>query len=342
MDKIKLDKSPGAKPAYQQIIASIEQQIQSGRLKPRDKIPAERDLAEELRTARGTVKRAYDELARRRLIEAAPGRGSFVAPERPAAAAAAAAAPGESRKDKALRLIDGLIDELARLKFSAGDIRIFFDLRLLGREDDLQSLNVVAVDCNPEALGIFERQFQIIPRVNLSRILVDELFEDPGGAERLRSFDLVLTTTTHHREVLERFPDLKPKVLQVAVSPTRDSIISLARLTPSQKIGVACESRKFLDIVLDHLKAFDISASSVAPLFWSELDRLDEFLAGLDAVIIPAGYSLQRGREHLAAIQAFTGRGGVIVPFDYQIERGSLLAVEERLRTLLEDEARGL
>ena len=31
-------------------------------------------------------------------------------------------------------------------------------------------------------------------------------------------------------------------------------------------------------IVLDHLKAFDIPASSVAPLFWSELDRLDEFL----------------------------------------------------------------
>ena len=336
MDKIKLEKNTGAKPAYQQIISSIERQIQSGRLKPGVKIPAERDLAEELKTARGTVKKAYDELARRRLIEAAPGRGSFVAPER------SAAASGESRKDKALRLIDELIDELARLKFSAHDIRIFFDLRLLGREDDLQNVNVVAVDCNPEALGIFERQFQIIPRVNLAKILVDELFEDPAGAERLRSFDLVLTTTTHYQEVLEHYPDLKPKILQVAVAPTRGSIVSLARLTPSQKIGIACESQKFLAIVLDHLKAFDIPASSVAPLFWSELDRLDEFLAGLDAVIIPAGYSLQRGREHLAAIQEFTERGGVIIPFDYQIERGSLLTVEERLRTLLEDETRGL
>jgi len=335
MDKIKLEKSSGAKPAYQQIISSIERQIQSGRLKPGEKLPAERDLAEELKTARGTVKKAYDELARRRLIEAAPGRGSFVAPERPVAT-------GESRKDKALRLIDELIDELSRLKFSAHDIRIFFDLRLLGREDDLQNVNVVAVDCNPEALGIFERQFQIIPRVNLAKILVDDLFDDPAGADRLRSFDLVLTTTTHYQEVLEHYPDLKPKILQVAVAPTRGSIISLARLTPSQKIGIACESQKFLGIVLDHLKAFDIPASSVAPLFWSELDRLDEFLAGLDAVIIPAGYSLQRGREHLAAIQAFTERGGAIVAFDYQIERGSLLSVEERLRTLLEDETRGL
>jgi DNA-binding transcriptional regulator YhcF (GntR family) len=334
MDSIKLEKYPGSKPAYQQILSFFEKQIQSGRMKPGEKLPAERDLAEELHTARGTVKKAYEELVRRHLIEAAPGRGSFVAPERPVLA--------EGRKDKALRLIDELIDELARLKFSAHDIRIFFDLRLLGREDDLQNLNVAAVDCNPEALAIIERQFQIIPRVNMAKILIDEVFKDPAGTERLQTFDLVLTTTTHYQEVLERFPELKPKLVQVAMAPTRNSIIALARLTPSQKIGIICESRRFLEITLDHLKAFDIPASAVAPLFWSELDRLDEFIAGLDAIIIPAGYSLQRNREHLAAIQEFTERAGVIISFDYQIERGSLLNVEERLRTLLDEGPRGL
>lgn len=336
MDKIKLDKNPGAKPTYQQIISFFEKEIQSGRLMPGQKLPAERELAEELGAARGTVKKAYEDLVRRRLIEAASGRGSFVAPERRPAAAA------ESRKDKALRLIDGLIDELTRLKFSANDIRIFFDLRLLGREDELQNLNVAALDCNPEALGIFERQFQIIPRVDLAKIQVDELFEDPAGADRLRSFDLVLTTTTHHQEVLEHYPDLKAGILQVAVAPTRGSIVSLARLAPSQRIGIVCESVRFRDIILDHLKAFDVPLAAVATLFWSDLDRLDEFLAGRDAVIIPAGYSLQRGREHLAALQEFTGRGGAVISFDYQIERGSLLAVEERLRTLLEETSRGL
>jgi DNA-binding transcriptional regulator YhcF (GntR family) len=334
MDDLKLEKFPGAKPAYQQITAFYERQIHSGRLKPGQKLPAERDLAETLHTARGTVKKAYEELVRRRLIEAAPGRGSFVAPER--------SSPAESRKDKALRLIDELIDELVRLKFSAHDIRIFFDLRLLGREDELQNLNVAAVDCNPETLSIIERQFQIIPRVNMAKFLVDDLLEDATGAGRLQSFDLILTTTTHFGEVLERFPELKTKLVQVAMAPTRNSIIALARLTPSQKIGVVCESRRFLEIVLDHLKAFDIPGSAVAPLFWSELDRLDTFISGLDAVIVPAGYSLQRNREHLAALQEFTGRGGVIIPFDYQIERGSLLNVEERLRTLLDEGPRGL
>jgi DNA-binding transcriptional regulator YhcF (GntR family) len=334
MDKMRLEKFPGAKPAYQQIITFFEKEIRSGRLKPGEKLPAERDLAEELTTARGTVKKAYEELVRRRLIEASPGRGSFVAPDRHG--------PAESRKDKALRLIDELIDELARLKFSANDIRIFFDLRLLGREEELQSLSVAAVDCNPEALAIFERQFLIMPHVNLAKMLLDDIIGDPAGADRLRTFDLVLTTTTHYQEALERFPDLRAKLVQVAVAPTRSSIIALARLAPSQKIGIVCESKRFLDIVLDHLKAFEIPASSVAPLFWSELDRLDKFIAGLDAVIIPAGYSLQKDREHLAAIQEFTERGGAIITFDYQIERGSLLNVEERLRTLLEENRRGV
>lgn len=334
MDKLKLEKFPGAKPAYRQIMSFFEKEIQSGRLKPGEKLPAERDLAEELNTARGTVKKAYEELVRRRLIEAAPGRGSFVAPERHG--------PAESRKDKALRLIDELIDELARLKFTAHDIRIFFDLRLLGREEDLADLNVAAIDCNPETLAIIERQFQIIPHVNLARILIDDLFEDPAAADRLRTFDLILSTTTHFEEVAERFPELRAKMVQVAVAPTRGSVIALARLTPSQKIGIVCESKRFLEIVRDHLKAFDIPASSVEPLFWSELDRLDTFIAGLDAVIIPAGYSLQRNREHLAALQEFTERGGVFIPFDYQIERGSLLNVEERLRSILDENQRGL
>src|SRR5512136_1573951 len=118
METLKLDKASGAKPAYQQILSFFERQIQAGQLKPGEKLPAERDLAEELGTARGTVKKAYEELVRRRLIEAAPGRGSFVAPDRHAPAA-------ESRKDKALRLIDEVIDEMARLKFNAYEMRIF-------------------------------------------------------------------------------------------------------------------------------------------------------------------------------------------------------------------------
>ena len=219
---------------------------------------------------------------------------------------------------------------------------MFFDLRLLGREDSLRNLSVAAIDCNPETLTIFERQFLLIPNVNLARIDLDDLFEDPGAGARLEIFDLVLTTTTHYQELIDRFPEIRSKAVQVAVAPTRTSIISLARLTPAQRIGILSESRKFQAIILDHLRTFDIPAAGVKTLFISQLERLDEFIAALDAVIVPAGYSLQKNREHLPALQAFTERGGIIIPFDYQIERGSLLHVEERLRTLLDEEKRSV
>jgi hypothetical protein len=37
----------------------------------------------------------------------------------------------------------------------------------------------------------------------------------------------------------------------------------------------------------------------------------------------------------MAAVQEFTQRGGKVITFDYQIERGSLLYVEERISQLL-------
>jgi len=332
MEKIRLDKSPAAPPAYQQIISFFDYQIRNHLLRSGEKLPPERDLAEEIGTARGTVKRAYEELVRRGLVEAFSGRGSFVAAE--------AVVPVEDRKDKAIRLIDQLLDQLGRLKFSAQDIRMFFDLRLLGKEDSLRNLSVAAVDCNPETLMIFERQFLLIPNVSLAKIDLDDLFEDAGAAARLEIFDIVLTTTTHYQELIDRFPEIRNKAIQVAVAPTRPSIISLARLTPAQRIGILSESKKFQAIILDHLKTFDIPAASVKSMFVSQLEHLDEFIQSLDVIIIPAGYSLQKNREHLSALQAFTERGGTIISFDYQIERGSLLYVEERLRSLLDEEKR--
>ncbi|MDD8030041.1 MAG: GntR family transcriptional regulator, partial [Acidobacteriota bacterium] len=45
---MKLDKSSSAPPAYQQIISFFDQQIKNRVLLPGDKLPPERELAEEL------------------------------------------------------------------------------------------------------------------------------------------------------------------------------------------------------------------------------------------------------------------------------------------------------
>ena len=75
-------------PLYRQIMHEIMQAIAGGRLKPADKLPSHRDLAEQLVIAPLTVKKAYDELESLGYIETQRGRGTFVADQLPASDAA--------------------------------------------------------------------------------------------------------------------------------------------------------------------------------------------------------------------------------------------------------------
>ena len=63
---------------YQQIVEQIEQSIRSGTLKAGDQLPAERELAEQFGVSRTAVREAVKALFEKGLVEAMPGRGTFV------------------------------------------------------------------------------------------------------------------------------------------------------------------------------------------------------------------------------------------------------------------------
>ncbi|MBI3361748.1 MAG: FadR family transcriptional regulator [Chloroflexi bacterium] len=63
---------------YEQIVGQIEQQILTGLLKVGDRLPPERELAEQFRVSRTAVREAVKTLREKGLIEVQPGRGTFV------------------------------------------------------------------------------------------------------------------------------------------------------------------------------------------------------------------------------------------------------------------------
>jgi DNA-binding transcriptional MocR family regulator len=67
-----------AGPLYLEIARAIEADVRAGRLRPGDRLPTHRALAEALGVTVGTVSRAYAEAHRRGLVRGAVGRGSFV------------------------------------------------------------------------------------------------------------------------------------------------------------------------------------------------------------------------------------------------------------------------
>ncbi|HHW43452.1 MAG TPA: FadR family transcriptional regulator [Desulfotomaculum sp.] len=63
---------------YEDVINQIETIILAGQLAPGDKLPPERELAEEIGVSRGTLREAFRILERQGIIETRPGGGRYV------------------------------------------------------------------------------------------------------------------------------------------------------------------------------------------------------------------------------------------------------------------------
>ncbi len=76
--------SESKKPAYLLIADLIEEDISNDRLRARDRLPALRDLADELQLNYTTIARGYSEAKKRGLIDSQAGTGTFVRGRPPA------------------------------------------------------------------------------------------------------------------------------------------------------------------------------------------------------------------------------------------------------------------
>src|SRR5215467_15621426 len=63
---------------FEQIAQQIEQRILSGELRSGDRLPPERELAEQFHASRTAVREAMKSLAQKGLVDMRPGRGTVV------------------------------------------------------------------------------------------------------------------------------------------------------------------------------------------------------------------------------------------------------------------------
>jgi DNA-binding transcriptional regulator YhcF (GntR family) len=317
---LRIDKKAKS-PVFRQIVLAIEQAVSNHDLKPGERLPTERDLASSLGVARGTVTRAYGELTNRGIITQVQGRGTVVAEQAGAAA---------GRKEKAQAMIGALVDALAGMRLPFPEMRAMVDLAVTEREEALSSLRVAAVDCNPETLGMFERQIGILSHVRVSTYLLEDLLHDRNPGTRLGGFHLILTTTTHQGDLGGLVPELRDRTVAVGVSPSPETILRLSAIGGGARVGVLCRSRQFFSIVRLRLEELRVAAALEALYEPRPPGALEEFARDKQALILSPGHGATR--EEARALCAFTERGGALMAFDYQIERGSLAHVEERIR----------
>lgn len=304
-------------PIYQQLVDTIRSAVGKGELAPGQKLPTVQEMADGLSIARGTIKRAYDELERIGLVEKVQGRGTFVRnmPQ------------GSSRKDQAMAAIDETLDRLERMGFSPAEINIFLNLKLRERAEREASVKVAVVDPSPEALSWMTRQLRQIEGVEVYSYLLDAIRRYPYqlGDE----LELVVCTP-EYADYLQSILPPRLRLAQVALRTRRPGLREIVSIPAGSRVGILGASSHYGDMAARTLAACHLEVTAEQPLVYTGPEALTQYLRDKDALILPEGWEtlLPGAGEALNNIR--------LCPCGFKMDEGSMLYLQAKIKRLLD------
>lgn len=103
-----------SQPIYKQIIDDFKKKLIRGELKEGDKIPSQREYAEQVRVNPNTVQRAYREMESMNMVETLRGQGTYIS--------ISADRMEEIKMEMAVNLVNHFISEMESLGYSREDM----------------------------------------------------------------------------------------------------------------------------------------------------------------------------------------------------------------------------
>ena len=310
-------------PIYQQLVDEIRAAIKTGKLPAGEQLPTVLAMADSLGLARGTVKRAYDELERLNLVEKVQGRGTFVCYRSPDSAGSKAAA---------MAAIDTMLDEMERLGFSLAEVNIFFGLKLRERAENLADIKVAVGECNTETLSQLSDQLRRIQGVELYSYLLSSVQAYPYNLGE--DMDLVVTTA-EHGEYLQSILPARNKIARIALRLSPGSMSCIVKLRAGESVGILSCSQRFGELLYSACAAYTESVTLDRPQVLSEVEDWDGYLRGKTAILVPEGVEKYASDSQLLRLREFAASGKVI-RCAYEMDEGSFLYLQEKLNRLRE------
>ncbi|MBQ7329776.1 MAG: GntR family transcriptional regulator [Oscillospiraceae bacterium] len=307
-------------PIYQQLVDSIRAAIKNGTLPAGQQLPTVQEMTERLGIARGTIKRAYDELELGGLVEKAQGRGTFVRYQ---------PANSSSRKEQAMAAIDDMLNHLEEMGFSPMEINIFLDLKLRQRAEQEAFVKVAVVECNSECLSHMSEQLRHISGVDLQAFLLENVERYPYQLSE--DFDLVVTTSQHGDYLAEILPDKVP-LARTALRPSAHSLARILKLQAGEKLGIVGSSSRFAQLMYNTCKSYVEDAEVYEPTT-AEAEDLEVYLKDKTVVLVPKFYEKYFSAGATELIQNFGGR---VIDCYYKMDEGSVLYLESKIKRLLD------
>ena len=309
-------------PIYQQLVDAIRTAIKKGELPSGARLLTVQEVTEELGIARGTIKRAYDELERAGLVEKVQGRGTFVRYQ-PANSA--------SRKEQAMAAIDELLDRLEDMGLSAAETNIFLNLKLRERAEQETYVKVAVIECNPENLSQISEQLRHVNGVDLYAFLLDSIRQYPY--KLTEDFDLIVTTASHAAYIESVLP-MKKRLVRVALRPSARCLSHIIKLNPGKAVGIVGYSPRFSQLMHSTCLAYAEEVILHEPAALAEDGSIDAYLRDKDAVLVPRGYEKYFTPQTVESLRGFSG---ALIECHYEMDEGSVLYLEAKIKRLLEE-----
>lgn len=307
-------------PIYQQLVDTIRMAVKRGELQPGQQLPTVQEMSRELGIARGTIKRAYDELERLKFVEKVQGRGTFIRQS---------STEVGNRKDRAMALIDAMFRQLEDMGFSKTEINIFLSLKLRQREEEENRVKVAVVECNPENLSQISEQLHKIPGIDLYSHLADNIEQYPYNLDE--DLDLVVTTAIH-APFLESVLPHRKRLIRVALRLSPACLAEIFKLTGGEKVGILCYSPRFGNLLQDTCVTYTENVDLQEPVTFEQVVDMDAYLADKDVVLLPRNFEKYCNSRAAESIRNF---GGILIPCAYELDEGSYLYLQEKTKRLL-------
>lgn len=305
-------------PIYRQLVDKIRVAVKKGQLQPGDRLPTVQELADRLGVAKGTIKRAYDELGNMGILEKVQGRGTFICYQ---------PVNSSSRKEQAMGAIDQMLETLEGLGFSRTEINIFLNLKLREWFQNVSPIKIGVLECNPENLSQLSEQLRQGENVELYSYLLDNVSQYPYNLDE--DMDLIVTTPNHAEKIISALPEPE-KLAKVAVRLTEQTVTSMIRLPEGCRVGVLTVSQRFGDLLREALCRYNPQVTVEKTVLLDASLEAESYLQNKDAVLVPVGYE----KYCLGATHKTLEASGKLLQCSYEMDAGSVMYLRDRLEQL--------
>lgn len=305
---IRIDRQNGT-PLYLQVKRQVETFVRTGLWEKGRRLPTERDLARILRVSRNTISMAYRELEAEGILFSRQGKGTFIAQ-------AEHLLQREGSKERLLRMIDMCIEDTMTLGFTLDEFLTLAQGRVREKKDLLGRIRVAFVECNREQLDYFARELELGAGVTILPVMLQDIDQDREAAGTLSvEADIIVTTFFHLDEVRRIFDGTGKEILGIALDPSLESIVRIARLPRGKRVGMVCISEEFADRIRKSVENAGISLRLESTIT-RDAGELERFVRSYDTLIVSPG----RRRE----VESVMKRDTEVTEFIYKPDAGSV------------------